>query len=106
MGLSNLAQVRLRIPDSGSPPMFSDEELQFLLSENGGNPLLAAAEALDIVAGDPARLSQWRRGGVSVSRTAAADIRARAAQLRAQAAGSSGGIIVGTIKRSDFWGEC
>ncbi|OUN01415.1 MAG: hypothetical protein BAA04_04825 [Firmicutes bacterium ZCTH02-B6] len=80
--------------------MFSDEELQFLLSEHGNNPKLAAAAALDIVAGDPRRVSSYSRGGVSATYTTAADLRARAQQLREEA---RGGIVVGTIQRPDFW---
>lgn len=96
-----VGQTRLYIPDTDtSKPMFSDEELQFLLDENDGHPKLAAAAALDIIAGDPQRLSQWSRGAVSATRTASEDIRRRATQLRAEA---RGGIVVGTIVRSDFW---
>lgn len=99
-----IGQTRLYIPDTDtSKPMFSDEELQFLLDENGENPKLAAAAALDIIAGDPQRLAQWSRGSVSATRTASEDIRRRAEQLRSQV---TGGIVVGTIRRTDFWGEC
>lgn len=93
-------QVRLLIPDSGPKPMFSDEELSYLLSEHGDNPKLAAAEALEIVAGDPQRLASWSRGGVSATRSSADDLLRRASQLRAQVHGS---IQVGTIERTDFW---
>lgn len=96
-----VGQTRLYIPDTDtSKPMFSDEELQFLLDENDGHPKLAAAAALDIIAGDPQRLSQWSRGSVSASRAAPEDLRRRADQLRSQV---TGGIVVGTIERSDFW---
>jgi len=93
-------QVRLLIPDSGTKPMFSDEELQFLLSEHGDSPKLAAAEALDIIAGDPQRLASWSRGGVSATRSSSDDLRKRAQQLREQVHGS---VRVGTIIRTDFW---
>lgn len=98
--LTPLKQVRLLIPDSGAKPMFSDEELRFLLSEHGDNPKLAAAEALDIIAGDPQRLASWSRGGVSATRPSADDLRKRAQQLREQVHGS---VRVGTIVRTDFW---
>src|SRR5690606_34556004 len=99
-----VGQTRLQIPDTDiSKPLFSDEELQYLLKENQNNPKQAAAAALDIIAGDPARLSQWSRGGVSATRGASSeDLRRRAQDLRNQATGT-GGIVVGTIERSDFW---
>src|SRR5690625_3855998 len=98
--MTPVEQTRRLIPDSGSKPMFGDEELQFLLSENNDDPRLAAAEALEIVAGDPQRLASWSRGGVSATRTSAEDLRQRARQLRERV---TGGVIVGTIKRTDFW---
>lgn len=98
-----VGQTRLQIPDTDlTKPIFSDEEIEFLLSENDENPKLAAAAALEIIAGDPQRLSQWSRGGVSATRTTAAELRQRAEQLRSEA-GAGGRIIVGTIERSDFW---
>jgi len=99
-----VGQTRLHIPDTDTTkPMFSDAEIDFLLKENKGNVKLAAAAALDIIAGDPARLSQWSRGGVSATRGASSeDLRRRAQDLRNQATGT-GGIVVGTIERSDFW---
>lgn len=102
-----IGKVRLRIPDTNiSNPIFQDEELQLLLDDHSGVEesravLLAAADALDIIAGDPQRLASWSRGGVSAVRGATADdLRKRAQQLREQA---SSGIVVGTIERSDFW---
>lgn len=96
-----LQRTRLLIPDTGDAPMFSDEELLFLLAENGDDPRLAAADALEIIAGDPQRVQQFSRGGVSVTKSTAEDLRKRAIQLREQA---TGGIVVGTIERNDFWG--
>ena len=99
--MTPIQQARLLIPDSGTSPMFTDEELHFLLEQNQENPKLAAAEALDIIASDPQRLSSWSRGGVSATRGASSeDLRRRAQDLRSQ---FTGGIVVGTIKRSDFW---
>src|SRR5690625_5534595 len=101
--MTPIQQVRLLIPDSGTNPMFTDAELLFFLEQNQENPKLAAAEALEIIASDPQRLSSWSRGGVSVTRGASSeDLRRRAQDLRNQATGT-GGIVVGTIKRSDFW---
>lgn len=98
--MTPLEQARLLIPDTGDKPMFSDEELSFLLAEHNDNPRLAAADAIDIIAGDPQRVAAYSRGGVSVTKATAADLRARAQQLRAEA---HGGIVVGTVKRTDFW---
>ena len=96
-----IGKTRLRIPDTNiEHPLFADEELQALLDAEGGDPLLTAAAALEIIAGDPQRLASWSRGAVSAGRASPEDLRRRAAQLRAQA---TGGIVVGTIERSDFW---
>jgi len=57
-----IGQVRLRIPDRDmQAPLFEDTELQALLEANRGNALLAAADALEILAGDPQRIQQYRR---------------------------------------------
>jgi len=98
--MTPLEQTRLLIPDTAEPRIFSDEELTYLLSEHNDNPRLAAAEAIEIIAGDPQRVAAYSRGGVSVTKATAADLRARAQQLREQA---YGGIVVGSIKRTDFW---
>lgn len=97
-----VGQVRFRIPDTNVVnPIFSDEEIGFLLENNEDSPLLAAAEALETIAGDPARLSSFSRGSVSGTRTTADDIRRRASSLREKAHG--GGILVGKLERTDFW---
>jgi len=95
-----IQQVRLLIPDRGDSPVFTDEELQFLLSEHNDNPRLAAADALEIIAGDPQRVQQYSRGGVSAAKASSAELMARAQRLREQA---KGGMVVGTIVRPDFW---
>jgi hypothetical protein len=96
-----IGQVRLRIPDKDlQAPLFEGTELQALLDANKGNPLLAAADALEILAGDPQRIHQYRRGGISQAAASTEAILLRAARLRAQALGGFG---VGTIERSDFW---
>lgn len=97
-----VGQVRFRIPDTNvANPIFGDAEIEFLLKNAEDNPLLAAAEALETIAGDPARLSSFSRGSVSGTRTTADEIRRRASALREKAHG--GGIIVGTLERTDFW---
>lgn len=98
---TQIGKVRLRIPDRDAQALlFSDEELTQLLEDNGGNTLLAAADALEILAGDPQRIHQYRRGGISQAAASTEAILLRAARLRAQAVG---GVGVGTIERSDFW---
>lgn len=95
-------QARLHIPDTNTAQaIFSDAEIAYLLEQNQNDPRLAAANALEIIAGDPARLIQFSRGAVSGARTTTQDLRHRALELRAAARG--GGIIVGTIERTDFW---
>lgn len=97
-----IGQVRFRVPDTDiTNPIFSDAEVEFLLKNAEDNPLLAAAEALETIAGDPARLSSFSRGSVSGTRTTADEIRRRASSLREKAYG--GGILVGTLERTDFW---
>lgn len=97
-----VGQTRFHIPDTNlANPMLSDAEIEFLLENAEENPLLAAAEALETIAGDPARLSSFSRGSVAGTRTTADEIRRRASSLREKAHG--GGIIVGTLERTDFW---
>lgn len=97
-----VGQTRFHIPDTNvAKPIFSDAEVEFLLENADANPLLAAAEALETIAGDPARLSSFSRGSVSGTRTTSGEIRRRASELREKAYG--GGIIVGTLERTDFW---
>lgn len=97
-----VGQTRFHIPDTNpSNPIFSDAEIEFLLKNSEDNPLLAAAEALETIAGDPARLSSFSRGSVSGTRTSADEIRRRASSLREKSHG--GGIVVGKLERTDFW---
>ncbi|MDI9412088.1 MAG: hypothetical protein QM401_00725 [Bacillota bacterium] len=95
-------QTRFRIPDTNvANPIFSDAEIGFLLENNEDNPLLAAAEALETIAGDPERLVQFSRGSVAGTRTTSEDILKRVRSLREKAYG--GGILVGKLERTDFW---
>ncbi|MDI6872145.1 MAG: hypothetical protein QME79_12535 [Bacillota bacterium] len=103
---TSVGKVRLRIPDKDEQaPLFQDEELQAFLDANGGDVYLAAAEALETVAGDPQRLQQYERGSVSVQPQLSFNLRERAKQLRLLSARQRGGIVVGTIERGDFYGE-
>lgn len=54
-------EVRLLIPDLGTPPHFSDSQITTFLELNDGDPYLAAADALDALATD-----LIMRGGASV----------------------------------------
>jgi len=84
-----IGQVRFFIPDTDtSRPIFSDEEIEFALSQNRMNPKLAAATCLRVLAGDPRRVSQYNRGGVGAGYTSATDILARADQLEREAKGT------------------
>ncbi|MGE5483167.1 MAG: hypothetical protein ACM3VX_09765 [Bacteroidota bacterium] len=101
-----VGKVRLRIPDKDlQAPLFQDEDLQEFLDANGGDVYLAAAEALETVAGDPQRLQQYQRGSVSVQPQLSFNLRERAKQLRMLSAQQRGGIVIGTIERGDFYGK-
>lgn len=97
-----VGQVRFHIPDTNvANSIFSDEEIKFLLQNAEEDPLLAAADALETIAGDPARLVQFSRGSVSGTRTTSEDVLRRVRSLREKAYG--GGILVGKLERTDFW---
>lgn len=105
---TDVGKVRLRIPDRNvDKPLFDDAEIESFLEFNGGNVLLATAEALEAIAGDPRRLQGYSRGSVRVEPQLAFNLRERAKQLRdtvaQEEAASHAGIIVGTIERTDFW---
>ena len=106
---SNVGKTRFWIPDTYiENPIFSDEEINFLLQSNNNRPLLAAASALIAIAGDPARLTSFSKGATSGTRTLAEDLHRKAAELKArdckeQTGENTGDIIVGKIERSDFW---
>ena len=84
-----LGYVRLIVGDDAFSPeqqMFSDQEIEALLTREGG-PLRAAARALDIIADSESRLSKKiRTQDLSTDGPAvAADLRRHAASLRAEA---------------------
>lgn len=82
-----VGQVRLLIDDTGLDMVFVDAELNAFLNLNGGSVLRASAQALLMIAGSEARLSKkitsqdLQTDGPAV----AAELRAQAKQLRAQA---------------------
>lgn len=92
-----IGKVRFYIPDTDPQnPIFSDEEIDFALAQNGMDPRLAAATCLEVIAGDPRRITQYSRGGVGASYQTAEAIRARAAELRREAKGAN-------VARLDVW---
>lgn len=86
---TNVGKVRLQIPDTNlQKAVFSDEEINILLEANNGNPLLAAAAALEIIAGDPQRVQQYSRGGISATKTPTDVLLKRAQELRRRSRGA------------------
>lgn len=80
-------QVRLLIDDTGTDPVFTQQEIQTFLDMTGGNVLRAAARALLMIAGSEARLGKKiRTQDLSTDGPAvAAELRALAKQLRDEA---------------------
>lgn len=84
---SDVGRVRLLIDDTQGEGVFDDPEITAFLDLNGGSVLRAAAQALLMLAGSEARLGKKIRtqdlqtDGPAV----AAELRALAKQLRAQA---------------------
>lgn len=85
--------VRLLIPDKGTgdDQIFNDTEIETFLELNDGDPRLAAAEALEVVATDEALVFKiTRNDDHSVNGVAGAKLLLeRAAQLRADAWGGA-----------------
>lgn len=82
-----IGQIRLLIPDKlEAEKQFSDDELAGLLTLEGGSVKLAAAQALDIISTDTARVESYRRTqALEVDGSKAAKVIAdRAASLRKQ----------------------
>lgn len=102
-----IGKTRLYIPDKDEQAaVFSDEEIRIFLAENGGNHMLAAAAALEVVASDPQRLQQMARGGISETYTEPSYLMTRAASLRTQAQATPyGTMVVGRRKRGDFYDD-
>lgn len=81
--------VRFLVQDTdASSPIFTDEELDSLLSYNSSDPRLAAASALESLAGKYARSAiRYSIPGLSLDRTMTAQwMLKRAEALRAEAA--------------------
>lgn len=76
----DLAYVRLLIADTADDPILSDDELQIIMGRTM-HPLLAAADALDIIA-----TSEVLLGKKITTQDLSVDAPATAAELRKQAA--------------------
>ncbi len=86
---TNTGKVRMLIPDSrAADRLFTDDEIETILALEGSDVRRAAALALETVASDQARMLKWTKvQGVEVDGTkSAAELRARAKQLRELAA--------------------
>jgi hypothetical protein len=95
---SSVGQVRLLIPDTDETALLlTDEQIKTLVGLEGGNVKLATAQALDLIASSEALVSKVIRtqdvqtDGAKV----AAELRARASELRRQVAEGEGDDTVG-----------
>lgn len=85
---TDAGMVRLLLNDTAGPAVFQDDEIAAFLALEGGNVKLAAAQAIDTNADNEALASKvLRTQDKNVDGAKLADaLRARAAELRAQAA--------------------
>ena len=100
---TNLGKVRLLIADTDSTNYdFSDAEVTAALSQEQNVPKLAAALLLGILAANRARLAvRVTRGSVSEDLTqVAANLRALAAQYRAEAEGDADTVLEAVVTPS------
>lgn len=89
---TDLGVVRLLISDTDvTGPVFTDAEITAFLTLEGGNTRLAAAQALDTIASNEVMISKVIRTAdlQTDGSKVAAELRARASGLRAQAAAST-----------------
>ena len=91
---TSLGLVRLLINDTADSPVFSDAEIAAFLVMEGQDVKLAAAQALDTIADDEVLTSKVIRSQdlATDGPAVAAQLRARATALRAEARGSSGAL--------------
>lgn len=91
---TSLGRVRLLAIDSrgGAEAIFSDEEMQAFLDMNGANVYLAAADALDTMGADEAKVQKAiKLLDIQTNGPAVANVLAKRAQtLRAQARDDNG----------------
>lgn len=90
-----LGQVRLLIVDTTDDPVFSDPEIAAFLIIEGDSVKAAAALAYETIAADEVLTSKVIRSQdlATDGAAVAAELRARAQQLRAEAGGASGGAL-------------
>ncbi len=96
---TDIGRVRLNIPDTDiANAEFTDEELQAFLDQEQSNIFFAAADAVDVLATNNAHILKvttslgFTVDGASVS----AELRARAASLRAQGRSATGSATIST----------
>lgn len=93
---TSIGKTRLYATDTDlSNAIFSDDELQVFLDGTGDAPMLAAAMALDTLAGDAAKLAiKTRQDSISTDPTEVpVQLRAQAERLREQYAANSAGAL-------------
>jgi hypothetical protein len=80
----SIGRVRLLAADTGSSPIFDDDQYAAFLAIEGGNIRLAAAQALDTIASTRALLARKVKvGPLAIDETtAASELRAHAQVLR------------------------
>jgi hypothetical protein len=104
-----IGQTRLLIPDKvEASAVFTDSELTYFLSQVGGSPKRAAAQALDVMASNEAYVTKATRmlGLTTNGPAVAASLRDAAARLREQAdadeLAAEGGFVVIEQSVTDF----
>lgn len=109
---TDVGRVRLLIKDKAEPALFSDEELEALLSMEGGSVFLAAANALDAIATDQVMVMKVIKlvGSLETDGAkVAASIREQAESLRRRANAVDGAIVdiatmnLGPSSAVDIW---
>ena len=102
--LTNVQAVRLRVGDTDTTAqIFSDDEVNYFLTDNSKDVLLASADALYAIAASAALIAKLQKTGeftIDRSKIPAALI-AAADKLRAQAADAPA-VAIAEINASDF----
>lgn len=96
---TDIGKVRLNIPDTNvDDPAFDDEELQAFLNQEQNNIFFATADALNVLASNQVYILKVRTtGDLSVDGAAvSAELRARAASMRAQGQQANGSTTIST----------
>lgn len=92
-----LARLRKKIGDNGSPPAFSDEELQDIWSETGEDWNRAALEAIEWLLADAVKLTDYTQNATTEKRSQIRDglLKLHALYLSKISSGSSQVKLVG-----------